>query len=185
MHHPRAIRGLVARARCAGLRPRASAAAAVRTVVGISDPAISVFPLQHPAPGVPRLPGAPVSAEEAVSKLVKSGSNVFVHTAAATPTVLLETLANVAEQRDLNDIKTFHLHIEGPVPHVTRPGIGKRIRDKSYFVGANLRQAVNAGLADYSPTFLSEVPILFRRRKQLVDVAFVTVSPADKHGFHR
>lgn len=92
----------------------------------------------------------------------------------------------MAIAKDLKDIETCHLHIEGPAVHVdaTRPGLDGRIRDRSFFVGANLRSYVNA-TGDFVPIFLSEIPLLFRRGKQRVDVAFVQVSPPDSHGFHR
>jgi acyl-CoA hydrolase len=51
------------------------------------------------------------------------------------------------------------------------------------FVGANIRQAVATGEADYIPVFLSEVPGLFRRGILPLQVAMVQVSPPDKHGF--
>jgi 4-hydroxybutyrate CoA-transferase len=51
------------------------------------------------------------------------------------------------------------------------------------FVGANVRPAVEAGLADYIPVFLSEVPNLFRKGIMPLDVAMVQVSPPDRHGY--
>lgn len=81
-------------------------------------------------------------------------------------------------------LQTCHLHIEGPVPHLL-PEYTPYIRDKSFFTGANAREAVGSGRADYVPIFLSEVPALFRRGRQKVDVALITVSPEDKHGYHR
>jgi acetyl-CoA hydrolase len=49
-------------------------------------------------------------------------------------------------------------------------------------VGANLREAVAAGRADYTPIFLSEIPRLFAERLP-IDVALVQLSPPDGHGF--
>jgi acyl-CoA hydrolase len=80
-------------------------------------------------------------------------------------------------------VQLHHLHIEGPVPHLTAE-YKDFVSDKSFFTGGNAREAVNNGRSDYVPIFLSEVPQLFRRGKQKVDVALITVSPADKHGFH-
>ena len=50
-------------------------------------------------------------------------------------------------------------------------------------MGANVRDAVAEGVADYIPVFLSEVPGLFRNGIMPLDVALVQVSPPDKHGF--
>eukprot|EP00698_Gefionella_okellyi_P007387 TRINITY_DN1802_c0_g1_i6.p1 TRINITY_DN1802_c0_g1~~TRINITY_DN1802_c0_g1_i6.p1 ORF type:complete len:265 (+),score=58.31 TRINITY_DN1802_c0_g1_i6:393-1187(+) len=51
------------------------------------------------------------------------------------------------------------------------------------FIGKNMREAVRTGLADYVPVFLGEVPGLFRNGVLPLDVALITVSPPDRHGF--
>jgi acyl-CoA hydrolase len=50
-------------------------------------------------------------------------------------------------------------------------------------MGGNIRQAVDEGLADYVPVFLSETPHLFRKGILPLDVAMLSVSPPDRHGF--
>jgi len=120
-----------------------------------------------------------VSAEVAV-KAIQSHSRIFVHTAAATLTVLLEALAQRADE--LDDIEFIHLHTEGRAPQVAPEFYGK-FRDSSLFIGANVRKAVQEGRADYIPIFLSETPLLFRRGILPLDVALVQVSPPDKHGY--
>jgi len=121
----------------------------------------------------------PVSAEEAVS-YVRSGDRVFVHTAAAAPVPLVEALA--ARHAELSEVELVHLHTEGPAPYAD-PGMEKSFRVRCLFIGPNLRQAVAEGRADYAPTFLSEVPALFRQGILPLDVALVQVSPPDKHGY--
>lgn len=56
-------------------------------------------------------------------------------------------------------------------------------RSNSLFTGANCRKAVNEGRADFTPIFLSEIPLLFHRKIIDLDVALIQVSPPDKHGF--
>ena len=56
-------------------------------------------------------------------------------------------------------------------------------RSNSLFTGANCREAVNEGRADFTPIFLSEIPLLFQRKIIDLDVALIQVSPPDKHGF--
>lgn len=46
-----------------------------------------------------------------------------------------------------------------------------------------MREAVEAGRAEFVPIFLSDIPYLFRRRKVPLDVALLQVSPPDKAGF--
>ncbi|XP_045162495.1 4-hydroxybutyrate coenzyme A transferase-like isoform X2 [Mercenaria mercenaria] len=56
-------------------------------------------------------------------------------------------------------------------------------RSNSLFVGGNSRKAIHEGRADAIPIFLSEIPRLFRHKIIHLDIALVTVSPPDKHGF--
>ena len=42
---------------------------------------------------------------------------------------------------------------------------------------------MNRGQADFTPIFLSEIPLLFRRNIVNLDVALIQVSPPDQHGF--
>ncbi len=119
------------------------------------------------------------NAEEAV-KIIKSGDRVFVHGASATPKQLI--LAMTARASELRDVEIVHLHTEGPAPYASAKYI-ESFRTNALFVGANIREAVNEGVADYIPVFLSEVPGLFRKGILPLDVALVQVSPPDRHGF--
>lgn len=56
-------------------------------------------------------------------------------------------------------------------------------RSNSLFLAANARSAVSEGRADSTPIFLSEIPLLFRKKRIHLDVALISVSPPDKHGF--
>lgn len=53
----------------------------------------------------------------------------------------------------------------------------------SVFVSQNIRQAVNDGMGNYIPVFLSEIGGLFNKKILPIDVAFINISPPDKHGF--
>lgn len=118
-------------------------------------------------------------AAEAV-RLVHSGQRVFVHGGAATPAVLLRALA--ARAKELRAVEVVHLHTEGEAPHAA-PGLAEAFHTNCLFLGANVRDAVARGEADYVPAFLSEMPALFRDRVLPLDVALVHVSPPDRHGY--
>ena len=60
---------------------------------------------------------------------------------------------------------------------------GGIFKPNAFFIGANMRQEVNSGLADYVPVFLSEISLLFTRRILPLDVALIQVSPPDQHGY--
>ena len=98
-----------------------------------------------------------VAAAEA-AEVVRSGDRVYVHCAAATPSVLLQALVDRAPE--LTDVTVVHLHTEGPGPHLA-PEMAGHFRHRALFIGPNARAAVNEGRADYVPVFLSDVPRLF------------------------
>ena len=120
-----------------------------------------------------------VSPTEAVAG-IQSGHEVYVHCAAAAPSVLLDAL--VARAPELRDVGMVHLHIEGPGPHLA-PEMAPHFRHRALFVGPNARSAVNDGRADYVPVFLSEVPQLFDRGALPLDAVLVNATPPDVHGF--
>ncbi len=120
-----------------------------------------------------------VSAAEATA-VVRSGDRVYVHCAAATPSVLLDAL--VARAPDLHDVTVVHLHTEGPGPHLA-PEMAGHFRHRALFIGPNARAAVNEGRADYVPIFLSDVPRLFLSGALPLDAVLVNVTPPDAHGF--
>src|SRR5262245_35620913 len=105
-----------------------------------------------------RLASKLVTADEAL-RAVRSGDRVFVHGAAAAPVELIHALARRADA--LAGVRVTHLHTEAPAPYVA-PGMERSFRHEALFVGANVREAVRAGRADYLPIFLSDIPHLFR-----------------------
>ena len=138
------------------------------------------------------VPGVPVSqvpdiedpdvAEAAARALaiVQSGNRVYVHGGCATPIPLLQALADRAAA--LQNVETVALHMEGPAPHVD-PRLDGHLRHNALFIGANVREAVNAGRADFTPVFLADIPALFQGDALPLDVALIQVSPPDAHGF--
>ena len=126
---------------------------------------------------MPSLPLPTTSADEALS-LVQSGMRVFVHGAAATPTPLIEALV----RRDVRDVTLYHLHTNGPAPFVA-PEHRDRFLSVSLFTGPPLRQAIDEGVADFMPVFLSDIPALFLSRTIDLDIALLQLSPPDRHGF--
>jgi len=120
-----------------------------------------------------------VSAEEAV-KQVKSGDFVYVHPGCAAPQRLLDFL--VARYQELSEVKIMHLMAMSKADYAN-PGMEGHFRHIAFFTGKNVREAINAGRADYMPVFLSEIPRLFYSKRVPVDVALIHVSPPDEHGF--
>jgi acyl-CoA hydrolase len=122
---------------------------------------------------------APVRPQEAVS-IIRSGDKVFIHTGAAAPQILVKALAERADE--LRGVQIYQLHTEGAAPYANE-GLQDSFHVKSLFTGANMREAVQAGRADFVPVFLSDIPRLFRRAAIRLDVAILQVSPPDVHGY--
>lgn len=120
-----------------------------------------------------------VSKEEAVS-YVKSGDRVFLQGAAMTPTVLINALCE--RYRDLENVELLQIHTEGEAKY-TQPPYSESFMINSLFVGKNVRKAINTRQGDYIPIFLSEITQLFKKNILPLDVAFIQVSPPDKHGY--
>lgn len=120
-----------------------------------------------------------VTAAEAV-KVVKSNDRVYVQAAAATPSILTKALADRATE--LRNVEVCHLHTEGNAPYAN-PDLADSFHVNSFFIGANVRHTLKAGNGSYTPVFLSELPHLFRKKVLLIDVAFIHVSPPDRHGY--
>src|SRR5512143_1981758 len=120
-----------------------------------------------------------VSPAEAVAG-IRSGDQIYVHAAAAAPSVLLDAL--VARAPELQDVSVVHLHIEGPGPHLA-PEMAGHFRHRALFIGPNARRAVTEGRADFVPVFLSDVPRLFESGIQPLDAVLVNATPPDEHGF--
>jgi 4-hydroxybutyrate CoA-transferase len=118
-----------------------------------------------------------LSAADVIS-VVRSGTNIFLHGACATPAPLIEALC---ARRDLEAVRIYHLHTSGPAPFAERGREGE-FRSVSLFTGAPLRAAVAENRADFVPIFLSDIPGLFLSGAVALDVAVVQVSPPDRHG---
>ncbi len=120
-----------------------------------------------------------VSAEEAVS-LIKSGDRLFSHGSACTPNLLISELAKQASR--LRDVEFVSITQQGNV-EVAKPQYKDSFYINSLFVSTPVREAVNSERGDFIPVFLSEIPTLFKRGMLPLDVAMITVSPPDRHGY--
>ncbi len=111
---------------------------------------------------------------------MESGHRVYIHPGCATPEPLVKALARRAPE--LTDVEVVHLLTFGEADYI-RPDMESHFRHVAFFIGANVREAVNAGRADFVPIFLSEIERLFWSGTMPLDVALIQVSPPDAHGF--
>ena len=120
-----------------------------------------------------------VTAEKAVLA-IQSGDRIYIHPGCAVPQVLVEAM--VARYEDLYNVELCHLMGVGDAGYV-RPEMQGHFRHNAFFIGKNVRKAVNDGRADFTPIFLSEIPALLLNRDYPIDIALIQVSPPDEHGF--
>ncbi|WP_294229668.1 acetyl-CoA hydrolase/transferase C-terminal domain-containing protein [uncultured Chryseobacterium sp.] len=120
-----------------------------------------------------------ISAEEAIYT-IKSGNRVFFHGSACTPNYLIDELARQSHR--LDNVEMVSITQQGNV-EIAKPEYAGKFFVNSLFVSSPVRDAVNSERGDFVPVFLSEIPILFRKNILPLDVALITVSPPDKHGF--
>jgi len=120
------------------------------------------------------------TAENAVAA-IDPGMRVFMTGNCSVPQVLMTALVRRAPVFT-PPIELAHLLTLGQADFAA-PGLERHLRVNTLFIGSNVRAAVNAGRADFTPCFLSEIPGLFRRGILPLDVALINLSPPDVHGF--
>lgn len=118
-----------------------------------------------------------VTAEEAL-KHIKSGDRVGVGHALAEPTYLLEEMVRM---KDLFKNVEISGLVPGKAPYAGE-GLYDHFKSKMMFLGTATRKAVERGEGEFIPCFFNEVPITYRERLP-VDVALITLTPPDKHGY--
>lgn len=119
------------------------------------------------------------TAELAV-KCIKSGDRVYIHPGCCTPEHIIAAM--VARKDELENVEVCHILTQGRAGYV-EPGMEGHFRHRSFFSGANVRQAINEGRADQMHIFLGEIEDLFLSGQLPIDVALIQVSPPDEHGF--
>ncbi len=121
-----------------------------------------------------------IGTPEEAMNLIKSRDSVYLHAGAATPQIFVDAFSK--RVMELEGVTISHILTLGDAKYVT-PEMAGHVRMNSLFTGANVREAVNAGRADWTPIFLSEIPGLFKKGHIPVDVAIIHISPPDAHGF--
>ncbi|MCL4237941.1 MAG: 4-hydroxybutyrate CoA-transferase [Anaerolineae bacterium] len=120
-----------------------------------------------------------VSADEALGVL-RSGHRIFVTGNASVPQRLMDALNQRA--LELHDLILIQVLIIVKAEYV-QPEFAPHLRVNSLFISPSIREAVNAGRADFTPVFLSEIPRLFKTGRLPIDVALIQVSPPDRYGY--
>ena len=118
------------------------------------------------------------SAAEAM-KLIKAGNSIFIGSACGQPQHLVSAL--VEHGKHITDAHIIHLLTMGSAPYADERFKGK-FKLNSLFVADNVRHALDKGIGDYTPIFLSDIPREFESGRIPIDVALISVSPPDTNG---
>lgn len=123
-------------------------------------------------------------SEEKVFKNIRRGNRIFIGTACGEPQYLVRAMIRYVEShpKSFFDAEVFHVWSLGVAPYADEK-FKSNFRHNSFFIGDNTRDAINNGLADYSPLFFTQIPKLFKRRLVPIDVALIQTSPPDKNGY--
>jgi len=125
-----------------------------------------------------------VVSEDKIFSHVHRGDRIFIGTGCGEPQYLVNALTNYTRShpKAFFDAEVFHVWTLGVAPY-TDQKLRHNFRHNSFFIGNNTRDAINKGVADYTPIFLSQVPKLLYRKLIPVDVAMIQTSPPDGHGY--
>jgi acyl-CoA hydrolase/GNAT superfamily N-acetyltransferase len=121
--------------------------------------------------------------EERVFEHIRRGDRIFIGTGCGEPRYLVEALTDYvrANPKAFFDAEILHICF-GTAPYADEK-FKRNFRLNSFYVGDQIRGAVNRGAADYTPIFMSEVPGFLYQRIIPVDVALIQTSLPDHHGY--
>jgi 4-hydroxybutyrate CoA-transferase len=119
------------------------------------------------------------TADEAL-RCIQSGMRAYIQPGCAEPETLVEALMRRGPY--VQDVEIVHMMTMGAAPYVA-PEMAGHFRHNAMFIGGNVREAINQGRADYTPSYLSEIEELFESGAMPIDVALLQLSPHDSHGF--
>ncbi|HLN59082.1 MAG TPA: 4-hydroxybutyrate CoA-transferase, partial [Thermoanaerobaculia bacterium] len=97
-----------------------------------------------------------VSSPAEAVRAIPPRTRILIGSGASEPSRLVEAMVRDGTHLCGNEI--VHLLTLGPAPYVA-PGLEGRFRHVAFFIGANVRSAVQEGRADFMPVFLSEIPL--------------------------
>ncbi len=122
---------------------------------------------------------AKISTAASAIKLIKSGYSIFIGTGCGQPQHLVHALVKHSEH--IYDAHIVQLLTMGAAPYVDEK-FREKFKMNSFFVADNVRDALEKGIGDYTPIFLSEIPIEFEAGRIPIDVALIMVAPPDVNG---
>ena len=121
-----------------------------------------------------------VVTPEAAVQAIKNGNRIFMTGNVSVPQKNLAALVEYAP--NLQNVEICQALTIGSADYVSSEMEG-HLKVNTFFISANIRNAVHEGRADFTPVLLSEFPLLFKNGILPIDVALIHVSLPDEHGF--
>jgi len=120
-----------------------------------------------------------IKTAAAAMKLIKPGNTIFIGTGCAQPQHLVTALVEHSDH--VYDAHIVHLLTIGAAPYADEK-LREKFKMNSFFIADNVRGALEKGIGDYTPIFLSEIPQEFESGRIPIDVALISVTPPDVNG---
>jgi len=119
-----------------------------------------------------------------VFKRIRRGDTIFVSTGCGQPQYLVQSLVDFVEDNPtaFYDVEVCHMWTLGVAPYAD-VRYRENFRHNSLFFSDSTRAAVNQGVADYTPMFLSQIPELFHRKLVHFEVALIQTSLPGDNGY--
>jgi len=123
-------------------------------------------------------------SEAKIFRHIRRGHKIFISTGCGQPQYLVKALVNYLETHPnaFYDTEVYHVWSLGVAPYADKK-FSDNFRHNSFFISDSTRAAVNQGIADYTPVFLSQTPGLFQNHQLPIDVALIQTSLPDEHGY--
>jgi len=123
------------------------------------------------------------ASEEVAFRHIHWGDRILIGSGCGEPQHLLKSLIGYvkSDPKALIDAEVFQIWAMGDAPYADEK-FQENFRHNSFFIGKNVRDAVNKGLADYTPVSLSDLPDMLHRGLIPLDVAIIQVTPPDTKG---
>ena len=123
-------------------------------------------------------------SEEIAFSHIHWGDRILIGSGCGEPQHAVKALMEYAKTnpKAILDAEVIQIWAVGPSAYADEK-FRDTFRHNSFFIGKNVRDAVNKGFADYTPVSFSDIPDLFRRGLIPVDVAIIQATPPDKKGY--
>ena len=116
-----------------------------------------------------------------LASCVQSGWNMVMDSYSSEPDSIVDAICERAKSYGLKNIK-IQAMLEGyPLPFYTDESLKGIVTGVSWFSSGYARKAINAGLADFIPSYYRDIPGLIRRYYDY-DAVLISVPPMDADG---